>query len=175
MMNLYELTAEQARIETLLEENGGEITPEIEEALTLTAEALPRKVDGYGKLIRQFAAAEAACDAEIKRLQALKKTAQNAQRGMKERILYAMQTFGYDKLTGDVTKFSTRKSTAVEVDEDALLAAYRDKIADFVAGLPAWLNLEVKVSKTSIGNTFKATGITPEGAQVVENTSLIIR
>lgn len=174
-MNLYQLTAEQARIEALLEENGGEITPEIEEALTLTAEALPRKVDGYGVLIRQFAAAEAACDAEIKRLQGLKKTAQNAQRGMKDRILYAMQTFGYDKLAGETTKFSTRKSTAVEVDDDTLLAAYRDKIEAFAASLPAWLNLEVKVSKTAISNAYKQSGLTPEGAQVVENTSLIVK
>lgn len=174
-MNLFELTAEQARIEDLLEQNGGEITPEIEEALTLTAEALPKKVDGYGVLIRQFAAAEAACDAEIKRLQGLKKTAQNAQKGMKERILYAMQTFGFDKLAGETTKFSTRASKAVEVDEDILLENYREKIAEFVAGLPAWLSLEVKVSKQVIKDAYKATGITPEGAQVVDNTSLIIR
>lgn len=174
-MNLYELTAEQARIEALLEENGGEITPEIEEALTLTAEALPKKVDGYGVLIRQFAAAEAACDAEIKRLQGLKKTAQNAQKGMKERILYAMQTFGYDKLAGDTTKFSTRSSKAVELDEDVLLGKYREKISEFVATLPEWLGLEVKVSKTAISNAYKATGLTPEGAQVVENTSLIVK
>lgn len=174
-MNLYELTAEQARIEDLLEENGGEITPEIEEALTLTAEALPKKVDGYGVLIRQFAAAEAACDAEIKRLQGLKKTAQNAQRGMKDRILYAMQTFGFDKLAGETTKFSTRASKAVDVNEDLLLMNYRDKIAEFVATLPEWLSLEVKVSKKVIGDTYKATGITPEGAQVVENTSLIMK
>lgn len=174
-MNLYELTAEQARIEALLEENGGEITPEIEEALTLTAEALPKKVDGYGILIRQFAAAEAACDAEIKRLQGLKKTAQNAQRGMKERILYAMQTFGYDKLAGETTKFSTRRSTAVEVDDDVLLAKYRGKIADFIETLPAWLSLEVKVSKSAINYLYKNEGVTPEGAQIVENTSLIVK
>lgn len=174
-MNLYQLTAEQARIEELLEQNGGEITPEIEEALTLTAEALPKKVDGYGVLIRQFAAAEAACDAEIKRLQALKKTAQNAQKGMKERILYAMQTFGFDRLNGETTKFSTRSSKAVEVDEAVLLDKYRDKLDAFSATLPEWLTIETKVSKTVIKDQFKSTGITPEGAQVVDNTSLIIR
>lgn len=174
-MNLYELTAEQARIEDLLEENGGEITPEIEEALTLTAEALPKKVDGYGVLIRQFAAAEAACDAEIKRLQGLKKTAQNAQKGMKDRILYAMQTFGFDKLAGETTKFSTRSSKSVDVNEDVLLMNYREKIARFVSTLPDWISLEVKVSKQVIKDAYKATGITPEGAQVVENTSLIMK
>ena len=174
-MNLYELTAEQARIEDLLEENGGEITPEIEEALTLTAEALPKKVDGYGVLIRQFAAAEAACDAEIKRLQGLKKTAQNAQKGMKDHILYAMQTFGFDKLAGETTKFSTRSSKAVDVNEDVLLMNYREKIARFVSTLPDWISLEVKVSKQVIKDAYKATGITPEGAQVVENTSLIMK
>ena len=174
-MNLYELTAEQARIEDLLEENGGEITPEIEEALTLTAEALPKKVDGYGVLIRQFAAAEAACDAEIKRLQGLKKTAQNAQKGMKDRILYAMQTFGFDKLAGETTKFSSRSSKAVDVNEDVLLMNYREKIARFVSTLPDWISLEVKVSKQVIKDAYKATGITPEGAQVVENTSLIMK
>ena len=174
-MNLYELTAEQARIEALLEENGGEITPEIEEALTLTAEALPRKVDGYGVLIRQFAAAEAACDAEIKRLQGLKKTAVNSQKGLKDRILYAMQSFGYDKLAGETTKFSTRASKAVEIDEELLLDRYKAKVEDFVKTLPDWLTLEVKVSKKVISDTYKATGVTPEGAQVVENTSLIVK
>lgn len=174
-MNLYELTAEQARIEALLEENGGEITPEIEEALTLTAEALPRKVDGYGVLIRQFAATEAACDAEIKRLQGLKKTAVNSQKGLKDRILYAMQTFGYDKLAGETTKFSTRASKAVEIDEELLLDSYKAKVEEFVKTLPDWLTLEVKVSKKVISDTYKATGVTPEGAQVVENTSLIVK
>ena len=174
-MNLYELTAEQARIEALLEENGGEITPEIEEALTLTAEALPRKVDGYGVLIRQFAAAEAACDAEIKRLQGLKKTAVNSQKGLKDRILYAMQSFGYDKLAGETTKFSTRASKAVEIDEELLLDRYKAKVEEFVKTLPDWLTLEVKVSKKAISDAYKATGVTPEGAQVVENTSLIVK
>ena len=174
-MNLYELTAEQARIEDLLEENGGEMTPEIEEALTLTAEALPKKVDGYGVIIRQFAAAEAAADAEIKRLQALKKTAQNAQRNLKDRVLFAMQSFGYDKLTGDITKFSTRKSTAIEVDESVLLDRYYGKISEFVASLPEWLTLEVKVSKQAIKDAYKATGVTPEGAQIVENTNLMMK
>jgi hypothetical protein len=174
-MNLYQLTAEQARIEDLLEQNGGEMTPEIEEALTLTSEALPKKVDGYGVIIRQFAAAEAACDAEIKRLQALKKTAVNAQRNLKDRVLYAMQTFGYDKLAGETTKFSTRKSSAVEVDDAVLMERYYGKIQEFVATLPDWLTLEIKVSKQAIKDAYKATGITPEGAQVVENTSLIIK
>lgn len=174
-MNLYELTAEQARIEALLEENGGEITPEIEEALTLTEEALPRKVDGYGVLIRQFAATEAACDAEIKRLQAIKKTAQNAQRSMKDRILFAMQSFGFDKLAGTTTKFSTRASKAVELDEETLLARYLTDINNFAATLPDWLSLDIKVSKTAISAYYKETGLTPEGAKVVENKSLIIR
>lgn len=174
-MNLYELTAEQARIEALLEENGGEITPEIEEALTLTADALPTKVDGYGVVLRQFAATEAAADAEIKRLQAIKKVAQNAQRNLKDRVLYAMQSFGFDKLDGSLTKFSTRHTKSVEVDEAVLLDKYKDKLEEFAETLPAWLSLEAKVSKKVIGDTFKATGITPEGAQVVENVSLMVR
>ena len=174
-MNLFELTAEQARIEALLEETGGEITPEIEESLTLTAEALPAKVDGYGSILRQFAATEAAADAEIKRLTAIKKVAQNAQRNLKERVLYAMQTFGFEKLAGSLTKFSTRRSKAVELDEAVLLERYREKVDAFAATLPAWLSLEMKVSKSAIKADFDATGITPEGAKVVENTSLTIR
>ena len=45
----------------------------------------------------------------------------------------------------------------------------------FAATLPAWLSLEIKVSKSAIKAEFDATGITPEGAKVAENTSLIIR
>ena len=86
-----------------------------------------------------------------------------------------MQTFGYDKLAGDTTKFSTRSSKAVEVNEDVLLMKYREQIAQFAATLPAWLTLEPKVSKQVIKDGYKASGVTPEGAEVVENTSLIVK
>lgn len=95
---LFQLTADMTAIEDALWENGGELTPELEQALTETQESLVAKTDSYGALIRKFDAATVSIDAEIKRLQALKKTASNAVERLKERVLYSMETCGITQL-----------------------------------------------------------------------------
>ena len=66
MATLYALTAAQAAIEDALYENGGELTPELEEQLAETREALPAKIDGYNHILARLAGMEAAADAEYK-------------------------------------------------------------------------------------------------------------
>ena len=75
---LYQLTGQMAAIEDALQENGGELTPELEELWAETAESLPQKVDGYNQVITNLTAYSKNLDEEIKRLQALKKTADNS-------------------------------------------------------------------------------------------------
>ena len=83
MATLFNITAEQKRINEALMELDGELTPELEEALVINAENFAVKVEGYATSIHQFEAYAEAADAEIKRLTALKKSAQGAAKRLK--------------------------------------------------------------------------------------------
>jgi hypothetical protein len=87
---LFQLTADMAAIEDALYETGGELTPEIEEALQETAQSLAVKTDSYNALMRKFSTQADVIDAEIKRLTAIKKTCQNAEKRLREHICDTM-------------------------------------------------------------------------------------
>lgn len=174
--NLFQLTADMAAIEDALWENGGELTPELEEAMTETSASLVAKTDGYGALIRKFDSAASAIDVEIKRLQALKKTATNAVERLKGRVLYSMQTNSMEKLDGTYTKFSLRRSDKAITDDESILAPYIFALEEFVKTLPAYVKLgDLKVDKTVIKNMIKKEGIQIPGAVLEDNWSVIMR
>jgi len=172
---LYELTAAQAAIEDALYENGGELTPEMEAQMQETAAALPAKIDGYNHILARMGAVEASCDAEIKRLQALKKTAQNGQKSLKAHLLNAMKAFGIDKLEGSTCKVFRRGSKVVSVDDEARLwSAFEGDVAELVGRLPEWLVLECKVDKTALKAALKG-GTLVAGAEIVKNEGIVIK
>lgn len=119
--SLYNITEDQRLINAMLEETGGELTPEIEEAMMITEENFISKAEAYGATISEYDAQAEACAQEIKRLQAFKKTCENVSKRMKERISDAMMTFDKDKVTAGTFRFSFRKSTAVVVENEELL------------------------------------------------------
>ena len=86
---LYQLTNQMAEIEAMLEETGGEITPELEAVWNETSESLPQKVDGYNQVLRNLTAYASNLADEIKRLQALKKTLGGLTRSGKAGFPYA--------------------------------------------------------------------------------------
>ena len=51
MGSLFNITAEQKRINDALMELDGELTPELEEALVINAENFAVKAEGYAKII----------------------------------------------------------------------------------------------------------------------------
>lgn len=172
---LFQLTAEWAAIEDALWESGGELTEELALSLSENDKALATKADSYNYLLRSIASKEDALDAEIKRLTALKKTAENAQKRIKEHICETMGTFGMDKIEGNFCKISRTRSTKVETNDDQLKAAYLINLEEFNKSLPPYLSAEFKISKTEIKNMQKNDGILPPGAEIVENYSIRIR
>lgn len=118
---LYNITEDQRLINAMLEETGGELTPEIEEAMLITEENFISKAEAYGATISEYDAQAEACAQEIKRLQAFKKTCENVSKRMKERISDAMMAFDKDKVTAGTFRFSFRKSTAVVVENEELI------------------------------------------------------
>lgn len=172
---LFQLSADMSAIEDALWENGGELTPELEQALVETEQSLATKVDGYNHLIRSFSSKADIIDAEIKRLTALKKTAENAEKRLKEHICETMGMFGIDKLEGAYCKISRAKTSKVETDEELLTASYSGNLAELNKSLPPYITAEFKVSKTAIKDFQKTEGILPAGAEIVENWSIRIR
>jgi len=173
-LSLYQLTQEQQAIESALIDNGGELTPELEKMLEGNSEAIANKVDGYNMILRRLGGSESVLDTEIKRLTALKKTAQNAQRSLKDHLLHTMQEAGLDRLDGNLCKAYVRHTQSVDVDECSLLEQHRERIEAFADSLPDYCTVEVKVVKAVIKDGFKQSGVLPPGCIIKDNESLII-
>lgn len=102
----------------------GEITPEMDEALTINQAELQQKSLGYIEYIGHQDALTARIDEEIKRLQAFKKRTTKSVDYLKGKLLEAVELFG--PYEADLHKIGTRKSTAVEVfDEEKLPNEYK--------------------------------------------------
>lgn len=158
---LYTITEDQRLLNAMLEENGGELTPEIEEAMLITEENLITKAEAYGATIREYDAQAEACAAEIKRLMAYKKTCENISKRMRERLSDAMQTFEKDKLTAGTFRFSFRKSTSVSVDDETIIP-------------DEFFKVEPTLKKKELLDALKA-GELIAGASLATNYSLQIR
>ena len=167
MAALWEITQEFLALASLIEEAGGEATDEVMEELAISRENFAHKAEGYAKLILKWDSEIDAAAAEIKRIQAIKKTKENAVGRLKETLKAALIIFGQEDSKGvkrfetPLVKLSTRKSTSIEItDENALPQEA------FV--------IKKEVSKTAIKELLEA-GAAIEGASVKENISLQIK
>lgn len=160
-MTLYHITSEQLRINELLEESGGELTPEIEEALILNTENFEIKADGYIESISRYKALAEAADVRIKEMQRIKKTSENIEKRLKERLLQAMMVMGVDKMELGLRKLSIRNTSAVNITDEAHIPA-------------EYIIIEQKYDKTRIKDALK-NGETIPGAELVTNKSIQIR
>lgn len=160
-MNLYNLTTQAKEIALLLEE--GEFTPELEQALVINQEQLQEKALNYTHVIKNFEADSQAIDNEIKRLKAMKEAKDNAIDRMKEAVRNAMLVSGIDKIESSLFKLSIRRSEAVEVVN-----------IDQLPEMLTTVKKTVSADKVKIKEAIKS-GLTVEGAVIVENFSLQIK
>ena len=173
--NLFQLTADMAAIEDALWENGGELTDELQQALVETEQSIASKVDGYNHIIASFDAKAEIIDKEIKRLTALKKTAENASKQIRKHVCDTMGAFGIEKLEGKYCKMTRSRSTKTEVNEEQITAAFINGLQALNESLPPYITADFKVSKTALKDYIKEENITPAGVEFVENWSLRIR
>ena len=115
METLYKIETDYTELITKIELAEGEITPEIEELLTINEKQLQSKSIAYLSVIKNKEAFITQIDEEIKRLQALKRKNDNIVCYLKGRLLNAVKVFGNFEV--GLTKFGTRKSEAVIVDD----------------------------------------------------------
>lgn len=126
MANLYEIEQELLDIYNELEENGGELTPELEEKLILTQDNFKTKLNGYVNVINEINSKIDACKVEEKRINALRKSREKSINRLKEIVQRCVINFGNINKSGnysielDTCKLATRASDSLEFDEQRI-------------------------------------------------------
>ena len=159
--SLYNITTEAIELVFQLEE--GELTPEMETALSINQNELKEKAINYAYCIKSMEDDVTAINEEIKRLQAIKTAKSNAAERMKESISNAMEIYGIDKVTSPTLNLSFRRSESVEVD---LVEALSN---DFKI-----VKTTVTADKVAIKQAIKQ-GENITGARIVEKFNLQIK
>ena len=135
LRSIYAIQQEYVNLIEELEENGGELTEELEAILMKNEEDFKQKVKNYVFIIKEKESSLALLDDEIRRLQALKKTRKTVIDKLETTILNALLLYGkidnksgVVRYEGDTFKLSTRKSNKTIVyDSEGLEAALIDK------------------------------------------------
>ena len=126
MANLYEIEQELLDIYNELEENGGELTPELEEKLLLTQDNFKTKLNGYVNVINEISSKIDACKTEEKRISTLRKSREKSINRLKEIVQRCVINFGDINKSGnysielDTCKLATRGSDTLEFDEQRI-------------------------------------------------------
>lgn len=157
--NIYEELADGIGIN----QETGEIEPEIMRELAFTKAELRTKVADYGYVIKSIQDDISNYDNEIKRLQTRKKHLENIEKKLKDIITCAMVEFDESKINGPTIQLSLRNSQAVEVEDiDILPLEYkRTKII-------------VEIDKVAIRKAIQE-GIDVAGASLKTNVNLQIK
>ena len=123
-MNIWQIQQDLLSIFNELEENGGELTEELEQQLAISQEDFRSKVENYTNVIKSVKADIAAIDQESKRLSELKKSKTAMVDRLSKVIIEAVDKFGDNTKTGGkffdygTGKVSIRNSQKVELDDD---------------------------------------------------------
>lgn len=160
-LSLYDLTSEYRLICEALEENGGEITPEIEAMLAINADNFVTKAENYCEIIAKYLQMAENAKQRVEVFQRIEKVAKNTATRMKERLAQAMEEYDLPKVEVGLHKLSFRTSKAVEIVDEAKIPNCYIKVA-------------TSVDKTKLRADLMA-GVVVEGAELKENKSLQIR
>lgn len=164
MSNIYQIGQEYLELSEILQDNGGELTEELELRLAINESNLVEKSTGYIQVIKSLDSENDIIDSEIKRLQGLKSNRTKTINRLKETVKDAMLIFGKDKIETPLYKITFRSSKSVEIYDADLLP-------------PECLKVEVvtkPISKTDIKKLIDSGKEIP-GAKVVENRNLQIK
>ena len=162
-LTLYRISEEMSAILNAIEENGGEITEEQEQALAISEEQFAEKAYDYGHVILNLDYTVEAIKNEIERLTRLKKSAENAQKRVKGALVNAMVQLDHPTVETPTMRLSLRRTTATEIDDVNLLP---DNLKT--------TKVEVVADKTAIKKAIQSGEDVP-GAHLVENINLQIK
>ena len=138
-MNIFNIDKQLEHIYAEIEDNDGEITPDIEEALAVTEANFKSKIESYCELVKQVTYDVEAVNSEIMRLQDLKKRKLGSLESIKRLLVSFIEKYGEVTKSGNkyidygIGKVSVR-SNKVCVTNDTLI----DSVS---SGLFSYLNM----------------------------------
>jgi hypothetical protein len=121
--SIYKIQNEFQLIIAEVINNEGEITPELETALTINKEQLQSKAVDYSYVIKSLESDCEQIDNEIARLNKLKKVRANLTERLKNTVSSAMQLYEVEKIETPLIKLSFRNSESVEITNEQQLDA----------------------------------------------------
>lgn len=175
MATLKEIIDQTSELESIIEQSGGELTPELEQALEQVTKDLEAKIDGYGYLMRKMKSNIDASKQLIKDMQATVKAKENGYNRLKDHIAYVMNMRNDRRLEGSTFTASLRTTTSLEVDEDAIIAPYKADIDALNNKLPKWIDIKPSVSKTELKVEFPDDESLPAGAKYKTSNTVTIK
>ena len=157
--NLFNINEEMFRLHQQIEENGGELTPELEEQLPITEHEREQKCESYVSVIRQLKSKSQLIKDEAKRLLDAARTYDKTVERLEDNLLSSIVQLGAVKT--NFVSISTRRNKSVEISDDAELPLQYQRV-------------KIEVNKTLIREALES-GIDIPGASIVEKHSLIIK
>ena len=126
MANIYNIEKDLLSILDELEDNEGELTPELEEKLIIKQDEFKAKIKSYSNIIKMLECDIKAIKEEKDRLNNLQKSKEKTIERLKKIMIDAIEMFGNSTKTGGkyidygTGKVSMRNTHAVEVEEDSV-------------------------------------------------------
>jgi len=151
--SLRALVVQSAKLEELMIDSGGLLTPEIEAALSVQDLKLPAKVDGYSLFLDRLAVISQDYAKKAELFSRLAGAADSAIKKLKENIEFAMVELKTEELLGNDFKFKLQNSAPSVFIEDEAKIEDAYKISKLV----------VSVDKKKIAEDLKV-GIPVPGA-----------
>ena len=110
MANIFELGTKLQKIFEAVEENDGELTPELEEELNITSENFKDKIEAYCQVLTIYKSDVECCKNEKDRVNSIQNVKKNTIERIKQRLLEATEMFGeIGKKGNKVIETPTRK------------------------------------------------------------------
>jgi hypothetical protein len=157
--NLFNINEEMFRLHQQIEENGGDLTPELEEQLTITEHDRESKCEGYVSVIRQLKSKSELLKSEAKRLLDAARTYDKSVERLEDNLLSSIVQLGNIKT--NFVSISTRRNKSVEIADDVEIPLQYQRV-------------KIEANKTAIKEAIES-GIDVPGATIVEKFSLLIR
>ena len=153
---LAEINRKRYELEAALEENGGELTPELLESLEiledLKALLAGDGVDDLGRWLKsvqdEIATMKAEADAAARKVKALK----GQEDYVKFLIGQALDAIGAEKVKGQYYGFTRKTSTTNKVDQELLDNTFVPQIKEILAAtnFHGWLHIQLKTTATEL-------------------------
>lgn len=162
--SLFNISQEYLQIADVLESNGGELTPEIEELLNANTEALQLKASNIAFVVRKMALEEDNINSEIERLKAMLKSKTNSKERLRGYLKSNMEQIGVTEIRCDLItiRLQNSKSSIEILDKGLIPKKFLNRKIDYTP------------DKNAIKEALES-GAKVKGAELKENKSLVIK